>query len=257
MNIEPIGKVGKITGNVTVLELNDDCLNHLRHVAPGDGLDIVYWRHEPVKEARTKEMVGSDGNGGSTKSVFERTGSMRSDPIEVARVEAVRIEAHYLFVRGLDVQKGLPLLDIKPAGPSEEVGRLIEFWGQVHGTIVLALEQRYGSQELKDVLHDPLWLAGRAAATVARANAAEIGRAIMVMEELWGIKGRVLEEEPDRFTREVTDCPWAYLEPMSCRSFGWWMEGFCQGSNSRYTYRLDRLMPEGAHACRREVWERA
>ena len=257
MNIEPIGTVGKIRENVTAIELNAEYLKHLRHVVPGDEVEIVYWVRQSVEDTRTTGMVGSDDDGGSRKGVFQQRASLRSDPIEVARVVVVRVEAHHFSVRGLDAQEGLPLLDIKPARPSDEVGRLIEFWGQVHDTIVLALEKRYGSQELKDALHDPLWLAGRDAATVSCPNAAEIGWAIMAMEKLWGIKGRVLEEGPERFTREVTGCPWAHLKPMSCRSFGWWMGGFCHGSNCRYAYRLDRLMPEGAETCRWVVWKRA
>jgi|GEM_PF-759299 len=257
MNIEPIGTVGKISENVTALELNGEYLKYVREIVPGDELDIVYWLHEPVEEADGKGIVGSDGDGGSGKDVLQQRASLRSDPIKVARVEVVRVDPHHFSVRGLDAREGLPLLDIKPARASEDVGRLIEFWGQVHDTVVRALEERYDSQELKEALHDPLWLAGRTAATVSCTNATEIGRAIMAMEKLWGIKGRVLEGRPDRFTREVTECPWAHLTPMSCRSFGWWMAGFCHGSNSRYAYRLDRLMPEGAETCRWEVWERA
>jgi hypothetical protein len=73
----------------------------------------------------------------------------------------------------------------------------------------------------------------------------------MRLEQDFNLHGRVLEKGPERVVREVTECPWSSVRPASCWVFAWWMEGYCQGLNPAFRYRLEQLIPEGAETC---VW---
>ncbi len=136
--------------------------------------------------------------------------------------------------------------------PTENTAaKLIALWAALHDTIVGALEDRLGPSELRDVLYQPLFEAGRSAAVGDRADAAAIADEIMAVERDFELRGRVLEKGPKRVVREVTECPWSGVRPASCRVFAWWMEGYCQGLNPAFRYRLEQLIPEGAPTC---VW---
>lgn len=132
---------------------------------------------------------------------------------------------------------------------SDEARRLIGVWGTMHDTMIRQLADNFGENGIRAALYEPLRRLGEAAAERRAETAPEIGREIMAFEALWGIEGRVLEERPDRFVREVTHCPWSYFHPLSCKVFGWWVEGFSAGMNGRFEYRLERLIPEAAETC--------
>jgi len=136
-----------------------------------------------------------------------------------------------------------------------DVRQLIALWGTMHDAIIRHVAEECGEGRLKRALYEPLRQLGKAAAQSQAATAAEIGRAIMGLETLWEIEGRLVEENPQRFVRQVTYCPWSHFAPLSCRVFGWWVEGLCQGMNSRFVYRLDRLIPEGAQTCQWSISE--
>lgn len=127
--------------------------------------------------------------------------------------------------------------------------RLIAFWAMMHDTMVGALEDRLGRRELRELLYQPLFDAGYRTATEHPANAAGIADKIMGLERDFNLRGRVVERGSERVVREVTECPWANIHPAGCHVFAWWMEGYCQGLNPAFQYRLIQLIPEGAQTC--------
>jgi hypothetical protein len=141
--------------------------------------------------------------------------------------------------------------NIPPTGGETDRADLVALWAGVHDTIVGALEDALGADRAREILYWPLFEAGRSAAAAERRDAAAIAREIMNLEERFGLRGRLLEEGPERTVREVTECPWLGVRPISCRVFAWWMEGFCQGLNPAFRYRLQQLVPEGAATC---IW---
>lgn len=127
--------------------------------------------------------------------------------------------------------------------------RLIAFWAVMHDTIVGAIEDGLGYHGLQEVLYQPLFDAGYRAAVEHPADAAQIANEIMRLERDFNLRGRIVEEGPERIVREVTECPWANVRPAGCRVFAWWMEGYCRGLNPAFHYRLTQLIPEGAETC--------
>jgi len=130
---------------------------------------------------------------------------------------------------------------------------VVTMWGKTHHTIISALQDSLGHDRLERDLRGPMQQAGRDAARSYPADAVAIGRAIMAIEEPWGIQGQVTTATPDHFVREVTHCPWSYFCPLGCEVFAWWMEGFVEGCNDRLRYSLEKLVPRGDAICRWSV----
>jgi len=176
---------------------------------------------------------------------------MRPNPIGVSTVRVRSIENERVFVSAFDAYDGSPILDLKTCVRGRELAELVDTWGRVHDTMVRALEAAFAKDALRDILYAPLYALGCEAAKETKRDARDIGRAIMRFEESWDIQGRVLEDAPGRFVREVTACPWSYFAPLSCRLFAWWMEGYCAAMNDEFAYRLENVIPEGDATC---VW---
>jgi len=121
----------------------------------------------------------------------------------------------------------------------------------MHDGIMEKLLAGFGPDGVRDLLYRSVRAAGREAAEQQAADASAIGRNIMRIEELFDIRGRIIEQTPDRFVREVTECPWSMLRPLSCRFYAWWMEGFVEGLNQEFGYRLEKLIPKGDSTC---IW---
>ena len=129
--------------------------------------------------------------------------------------------------------------------------RLIALWATLHDTIVGAVKDGLGERGLRNILYQPLFEAGREAAVKDQPDATGVAEEIMRLEQDFDLRGRVLEKGPERVVREVTECPWSSVRPASCKVFAWWMEGYCQGLNPAFRYRLEQLIAEGAETC---VW---
>ena len=127
--------------------------------------------------------------------------------------------------------------------------RLISFWAVMHDTMIGAIENQLGHQALREILYQPLFDAGYGAAVERTTDASGIADEIMQLERDFNLRGRIVEKGPERVVREVTECPWSNVRPAGCRVFAWWMEGYCQGLNPAFHYRLLQLIPEGAETC--------
>jgi len=96
----------------------------------------------------------------------------------------------------------------------------------MHSGIIEKATEEPREEKLAALLKSLVRAAGRDAATETRPDAPAIAREIMQIEELFGTRGTILEQTPDRCVRQVTWCPWSWFNPLSCRCFAWWMEGF-------------------------------
>jgi L-fuculose-phosphate aldolase len=250
MEIEPIGVVRRIGEDTSRIELDAAHAEGLGGLAPGDRLDGLYWMHElPAQSRRAMRVHPRGDRSRPKKGVFGLRSPMRPNPVGVTVVELFEVQDGVLLVRGLDAHDGSPVIDIKAARRGAGAGPLLDMWGKVHETIISTLESELGRRPLELALREPLREAGRAAAKQPRADAGEIGRAILAIEKMWGIRGTIVQDSPDGFTREVTACPWSFFSPLSCEVFAWWMEGFVRGSNAAFDYLLDRSIPRGDGVC--------
>lgn len=252
MEIEPIGTVRVIDDDRSRIELAPAHAEGLDGMEVGDEVDILYWMHELGDESRRTMRVHPRGDAARPrKGVFALRSPMRPNPIGVSRVRVVDVDGGGLAVSGLDAHDGSPVIDVKAARRSVEVERLIDMWGRVHNAMIAALEQSVGREGLERALREPMRRAGGEAAGAGRRTTAEIGRAIMDIERLWGIEGRVVADTPDCFRREVSACPWSYFGALGCEVFAWWMEGFVAASSDACSYRLEKSIPRGDDVC---VW---
>ena len=251
--IEPIGMVRKVSDRESELALHETVAQGLHGLKTGSRIDVLYWMHRLGPEDRqTLEVHPRGDKGRPLQGVFSVRSPMRPNPIGVSAVEVVGMAGARLRVAGLDAQDGSPILDIKAERGEDRATRIVGIWGQIHDAIMRKIEEQPEHGTVRDLFYRPVRQAGREAAESRLRDAAAIGRRILEIESLWNIAGRVMEETPDRFVREVTVCPWSGLTPLTCRYFAWWMEGFVEGSNPDYRYRLQQLIPEGAPTC---VWQ--
>ncbi|MBN1675162.1 MAG: tRNA (N6-threonylcarbamoyladenosine(37)-N6)-methyltransferase TrmO [Kiritimatiellae bacterium] len=252
VDIAPIGVVRKGSETESDLYVDERWIAGLRGLEPGSRIDVLYWMHRLGPTDRQRLEVHPRGDQSRPlQGVFSLRSPMRPNPIGVSRVDVLAVDGARLRVGGLDAEDGSPILDIKSAFREPKAKALVDIWGRMHDGIMRKLEAQFGHRMLYDLLYRPVRAAGREAARERLADAAAIGRRIMGIEALWDIRGRVVEETADRFVREVTVCPWSGLTPLTCRYFAWWMEGFVEGSNADFAYRLKKLIPGGARTC---VW---
>ena len=252
MQIEPIGKVTKVREEEHVIVLSPEYREGLHGIAPGDRLDVYYWMHKLEPDQRQVLKVHPQGDQSRpVKGVFGLRSPMRPNPIGVSTVSVKRVEEGDLVVTAFDAEEGSPVIDVKASAADAQLKRLIRTWGGIHDTIVRSLETAVGEERLKEILYHPVYETGRKEAQGRKADARAVGREIMRFERNWALEGRVIEDTPDRFVREVTDCPWSHFSPLGCKIFAWWMQGFCNGLNPRVEYHLETMMPEGKASC---VW---
>ncbi|MFW6107353.1 MAG: tRNA (N6-threonylcarbamoyladenosine(37)-N6)-methyltransferase TrmO [bacterium] len=252
-NVKPIGRVRHLSEDRSALEIAPPYRQGADGIEPGGRVQVLYWMHKLAPHSREALKVHPRGDKARPRQgVFGLRSPMRPNPIGVSMARVERVEGSRLVVSGLDALDGSPLVDIKGSRGRGEVRRLVATWGRIHDAIVSRLGEELGAERVREMLHQPMWELGQGAAAERRDDAEAIGREIMGFEASWDIEGRVLEAGPERFVREVTDCPWAYFRPLSCRVLAWWMEGFCEGLNERFRYSLEKLIPEGAASC---VWQ--
>ena len=252
LSVRKIGQVHKLPAEESILEIAPEYQGALDGIASGSRVEVLYWMHQLQPDQRKVLKVHPQGDETRPrKGVFALRSPMRPNPIGVSVARVERVEGNRLVVTGLDALDGSPLIDVKASSGRAEVRRLVGTWGHIHDAMVSRLEDELGGEGVREVFYGPLWELGRRAAEQRRQDAEAIGREIMSFEASWDIQGRVVESGPDGFVREVTDCPWSYFHPLSCRVLAWWMEGFCHGLNSQFQYSLEELIPEGDPNC---VW---
>ena len=106
MPIQPKG-ASEVSGHVIVNEEYVDGLQDL------DGFSHIYLLYRFHKAKRT-EMLVIPFMDEKTRGVFSTRSPLRPNHIGLSIVKLTGIEANNVFVKGIDVLDGTPLLDIKP-----------------------------------------------------------------------------------------------------------------------------------------------
>jgi tRNA-Thr(GGU) m(6)t(6)A37 methyltransferase TsaA len=250
LDVRPVGTVRCVSDDEALLELLPALREGLSGIAPGERLDVLYWMHLLKPDRRGLLRVHPRGDASRPlRGVFGLRSPMRPNPIGVSSVRVLRVEGTGVYVTPFDAKDGSPIVDLKAGTKGAEIRRLVRFWGVTQNAVIHSLEDALGPERLKQILYRPMYELGREEAPEAGPDARAIGRGILRLEESWELQGRVVEDRPDRFVREVTTCPWSHMGPLGCRVFAWYMEGLCAGMNEAYSYQLERLIPEGSESC--------
>jgi tRNA (adenine37-N6)-methyltransferase len=91
---------------------------------------IVIWEFDrsPQIELRGNDLVGTPPSDNRPHGVFATRSPRRPNPIGLTTVELFRREGGELFVRGVDMLDGTPILDIKPYLSSIPAEKLRRGW---------------------------------------------------------------------------------------------------------------------------------
>ena len=106
MPIQPKG-ASEFVGQVIVDEKYIDGLQDL------DGFSHIYLLYSFHKVIRT-EMHVTPFMDKQTRGVFATRSPLRPNHIGISIVNLIRVEGNIVFVKGIDILDGTPLLDIKP-----------------------------------------------------------------------------------------------------------------------------------------------
>ncbi|MCF8128454.1 MAG: tRNA (N6-threonylcarbamoyladenosine(37)-N6)-methyltransferase TrmO [Deltaproteobacteria bacterium] len=106
MPIQPKG-ASEVSGHVVVDEKYIEGLRDL------DGFSHIYLLYSFHRATRT-EMLVTPFMDNQTRGVFATRSPLRPNHIGLSIVELIRIEGNKIFVEGIDILDGTPLLDIKP-----------------------------------------------------------------------------------------------------------------------------------------------
>lgn len=106
MPIQPKG-ASEYIGNIIVDEKYIDGLKDL------DGFSHIYLLYSFHKATRT-EMLVIPFMDKKTRGVFATRSPLRPNHIGISIVKLISVEGNKVFVKGIDILDGTPLLDIKP-----------------------------------------------------------------------------------------------------------------------------------------------
>jgi tRNA (adenine37-N6)-methyltransferase len=86
---------------------------------------MILWVFHQTQEC---ELVGKNPTDGLVHGVFSTRSPRRPNPIGLTTVELLRREGSSLFLRGIDMLDGTPVLDVKPYMSSVPMSELRRGW---------------------------------------------------------------------------------------------------------------------------------
>jgi tRNA-Thr(GGU) m(6)t(6)A37 methyltransferase TsaA len=89
---------------------------------------IVLWLFDRLKEEDRQELIGTPPADNRPHGVFATRSPRRPNPIGFTVVELLRRDGCNLYVRGVDMLDGTPLLDLKPYLSSVPQDKLRRGW---------------------------------------------------------------------------------------------------------------------------------
>jgi tRNA (adenine37-N6)-methyltransferase len=107
-----------------VLEVLPEYEQGLQDIEGYSHLMILWVFHQ----AQGCELVGKVPTDGKVHGVFSTRSPRRPNPIGLTTVELVRREGALLYLRGIDMLNGTPVLDIKPYTSSIAMDQLRRGW---------------------------------------------------------------------------------------------------------------------------------
>jgi tRNA-Thr(GGU) m(6)t(6)A37 methyltransferase TsaA len=114
-----VGKVGRVKGSVTSIDVSPEFCEGLRDISEYSHLIVLYWAHRRDNdEERNTLLVYPRRHGRKVETgVFSCRSPSRPNPICLCVVELLKVDGCNISVKGLDAELGSPIIDIKPYVP--------------------------------------------------------------------------------------------------------------------------------------------
>jgi tRNA-Thr(GGU) m(6)t(6)A37 methyltransferase TsaA len=100
------------------LEFEQDVIDGLADIAPGDQLVVLTWLDRADRDVLTVHPRGDPSR--PPTGVFSTRSQHRPNPIGLHRVEVLSVEGRLVQVSNLEALDGTPIVDVKPV-LSEEI----------------------------------------------------------------------------------------------------------------------------------------
>jgi tRNA-Thr(GGU) m(6)t(6)A37 methyltransferase TsaA len=123
IEFEPIGfvktTVEKVPRHWTVSEaegeivLNEEYVGGIKDVEAGQSIVVLFYFHQSP-QFTPEFLVQTPPHRSEQLGVFSICSPVRPNPIGMSVVEVLGVEGRVIHIKGLDMQDGTPVLDIKP-----------------------------------------------------------------------------------------------------------------------------------------------
>jgi len=143
-------------------------------------------------------------------------------------------------------------------GRKRKLERVVENWGRIHNAIIGELVRAFGREKVLPLFAAELRNYGikmgrEMGLEIRRKDARGIARALIRLEKIYGMRGKILEQDEDKVRRQITRCPWSsFFFSESCKALLPWKEGIVEGMNPEYEFRMIKMKTKGDTVC---LWE--
>jgi tRNA-Thr(GGU) m(6)t(6)A37 methyltransferase TsaA len=112
-NAETIPRSWSVSDVKGILVIDEAYVEAIRDIKPGQRIYVIFHFHKSpnftsqfmrIKPPNREEKVG----------VFSTHSPIRPNPVGLSVLEVLEIEGNIIYVKGLDMLDGTPILDIKP-----------------------------------------------------------------------------------------------------------------------------------------------
>ena len=87
----------------------------LSDIKPGQHIYVIFQFHKSLEFNSQYLRINPPRHNRREMGVFSTHSPVRPNPIGLSRLQVIGVDGNVIHVRGLDMQNGTPILDIKPA----------------------------------------------------------------------------------------------------------------------------------------------
>ncbi|MFP4180190.1 MAG: tRNA (N6-threonylcarbamoyladenosine(37)-N6)-methyltransferase TrmO [Spirochaetaceae bacterium] len=103
-------KTSKVTGKLIIEKKYSD---GLKDILPGNMINVIFFFHKSPTFTNAYLRV-TPPHREQERGVFSTRSPVRPNPIGLSELEVLDVEENIIYVKGLDMIDGTPILDIKP-----------------------------------------------------------------------------------------------------------------------------------------------
>ena len=96
------------------LVFDESYVEGLSDIKPGHHIYVIFQFHQSPEFSSQFLRINPPRHNRKEMGVFSTHSPVRPNPIGLSILEVLRVEGNIIYVRGLDMLNGTPILDIKP-----------------------------------------------------------------------------------------------------------------------------------------------
>jgi len=96
------------------LVFDESYIKGLSDIKPGQHIYVIFQFHKSPKFSSQFLRINPPRHNRKEMGVFSTHSPVRPNPIGLSILEVLRVEGNTIYVKGLDMLNGTPILDIKP-----------------------------------------------------------------------------------------------------------------------------------------------